>query len=144
MTTYLFPTSFPMHNTHHPSPSPIILTTEVPPTNSPYRPQVLCANLRPRPYTFPTLSICTYGTFPLSITPTPIIVHDQTPQPTPILKPCTQLPPITSYPTCGCQFTLQGLAHHQHSYQTSNSFNPIPCDHLSTIPSPTPTLHAYA
>jgi hypothetical protein len=97
VTTYLFPTSFPMHNTHHPLPFFIILTTQVPPTNSPYQFPILCANLRPQPYIFPIpINMHIWDLSP-SITPTPTVVHDPTPQPTLISQPWTQFPPITSY-----------------------------------------------
>jgi hypothetical protein len=52
-TTNLFSTSSPMHTTHHLLPPPIILTTQVPPMNSPYWPPSLHVNLRSQPYTFP-------------------------------------------------------------------------------------------
>jgi hypothetical protein len=54
------------------------------------------------------------GPFPPSILLAPIVAHDQTPQPTPILPTRLQPPPKTFYPTYGCQFSLRGLTSHQH------------------------------
>jgi hypothetical protein len=52
------------------------------------------------------------GPFPLFTLSAPTIIHDQTPQPTPISLTCLQPPPRQSCPTCGYQFTFQGLVHH--------------------------------
>jgi hypothetical protein len=75
--------------------------------------------------------------------PTTLLVltigHDHTPRTTPISSTQLQPPPKVLCPTYGHQFISWRLAHHQHSYQTSNLFNPNPCDHLSSIPSFTPT-----
>ncbi len=100
-------------------------------------------NVGPQPYIFPnTFDHPQVGNFPLSILFTPIVAHDQTPQPTPIFSIYSQLPLKIFCPVCGHQFTNQRLTHHQHSCQASNSFNPNPCDHLSSIPSFIPTSSA--
>ncbi len=104
----------PMQTMHHlPTPN-TILTNHTPLIKSPYQPPTLNVNVEPQHNTFPiTLHNTHVEPSPLSILSTPIVAHDQIPQPTPIFPTCLQPPPKTFCPTNGHQFTLQGLTHHQ-------------------------------
>jgi hypothetical protein len=91
-----------------------ILTNHTPPTKSPYQPPTLNVNVEPQHNIFPiTLNNRHVEPSPLSILLTPIVAHDQIPQPTPIFPTCLKPPLKTFCPTYGHQFTLQGLTHHQ-------------------------------
>jgi hypothetical protein len=102
-TTNLVPTLSPMPTTHLPLVIPPVLTNHTPPTSSPYWPPTLCVNVKPQTYTFANLLDHAHvRPFPPSILLTPLVAHDQTPQPTFIFSTCLQLPPKDSYPTCWC------------------------------------------
>ncbi len=85
------------------------------------------------------LQSCIVGHFSPPTLLVPTGSHENTSQPTPIFSTHLQPPPKVLCPTCGRQFTSRRLAHHQHSYQTSNSSTPNPCDHFGSIPFLTPT-----
>jgi hypothetical protein len=75
-----------MQTTHHPLTPHTILTNHAPPTSSPYQTLALRVNVEPQPNIFPIpLNNACVRPFPSSILSTPIIAHDQNPQPTPIL-----------------------------------------------------------
>jgi hypothetical protein len=133
-TIDLSSTSSPTQITNHPLVTPPILTNHITPTNSPYQAPTLHVNVGSQPYTFPNpLDHAQLRHFPPPILLVPIVGHDHTPQP----------PPKILCPTYGHQFISRGLVHRQCSYQTTNSSNPNPCDHLGSIPSLTPTSPAY-
>ncbi len=102
-------------------------------------------NEGPQLYTFPKpLNNAQLGHLPPPILLTFTIGHDHTPQPTPISSTHPQPPLKVLCPTYGRQFTIWGLARHQHSCQTFDSSNPNPCDHPSLIHFITPTLSTSA
>jgi len=81
-----FPTPLHMQTTHHPPTPHTISTNHTPPTISSYQPLTLRMNVKPQPDTFPIpLNNTHVEPSPLSTLSTPLVAHDQTPQPTPIL-----------------------------------------------------------
>ncbi len=134
-----FPPPHPMQTMHHPPTPHTILTNHTPPTSSPYWPLTFSVNVEPQPNTFPILLNNKHvKPSPPSTMSTSIVTCNQTSQTTPVLPTHLQ-PPLRAFClTCGHQFTLQRLTHHQHSYQTSNPFNPNLHDLPGPIPSFTP------
>jgi hypothetical protein len=137
--TDLFFISSPMQTTNHPLVPPPPFNKPHTTYSSPYWPLILRVNVRFQPYTFLNpLDHVRVRPFPLSILLTPIVVHDQAPQPTPISSTRLQLSLKVSCPSFGAQFANQRLVRHQRSYQTFNSFNLNPCDHPNSMPSLVP------
>jgi hypothetical protein len=128
-----------MQTMHRPLVPLPILTNHTPPISSPYWLPTLHVNVGSKPYTFPhRFDHAHVHFFPPSILPTPLIAHDQTPQPT-LFSTRLQPPPKIYFPICWCQFTSWRLIHHQRSHQPPNSFNTNLRDHPNSIPSFIPT-----
>jgi hypothetical protein len=132
--------SSPMQNINHPLVTFFILTNHTPPTNAPLLTSNLSCEWRVPISHFPNPpQSCTTKTFSPSQFIGPYSWPWSYPQPTSIFLTCLQPSLKVLCPTYRCQFINRGLAHHQHSCHTFNSSNPNLCDHLSPIPSFTPT-----
>ncbi len=111
--TNLSSTSCPMQTTNHPLVTLLILTNHTPLTSAPYQPPTFHVNVGSPFYIFPNpFNHAQLEHFPLPILLVLIVGLDHTPQPTSISSIEPQPPPKVLCPTCGHQFTNQGLTSH--------------------------------
>ncbi len=124
-----------MQTTNHISP-PTIITNHTTPTSFSYHPLTLHANAKSQPDSLPN-PLNNVQAIPFL--PSTILAQSNWSWSNPPTYPhfpntfiiFTQ----SLFPTCGHQFPIQRLTHHQYYCQRSNSYNPNPYEYPNSIPS---------